>query len=190
MINAKYVVITVIGEHADELVNAIFERKIRDIENIGITFWLLKSRNAKPIMVQKLCKVVKSINEDVFVIFIKPATSGGATPTETAERATSYSTDNTSWINFPEGISLVTGKIDRGAFALAFSQIRLIKDSIDLRFYANFFDQDQPLKIIQGASTICALEKVMINHPNAMKSYNREVVAIGKLCEPYCVYLR
>lgn len=190
MIEAKYLVISVIGEHADESADMIFARKIKDTENIGITFWVINSRNAKPEMVQSLCEYAKNNNEDALAIFIKPSVSGGARPTKTNECSVGFSKDHSNWVAFPEGIGPVTGRIDRGACALVFSQLKLVQDNIDLRHYADFLNQHKPVRIIQGSSTICAVEKDMSGNPDVMKSHNRNVVAIGKLHEPYCVWLK
>jgi hypothetical protein len=48
-------VISVMGEHAGEGTNFIFNRKISDLEQIGQTFWLIRSPKARPAHVQKMC---------------------------------------------------------------------------------------------------------------------------------------
>jgi hypothetical protein len=57
MIDSKYLIISVIGPHAHETENTIFKRKIEDINKVGKTFWLTKSHQSKPDMVQQFCLI-------------------------------------------------------------------------------------------------------------------------------------
>jgi len=190
-LNEKYVIISVMGPHAGESEDKIFKRKIEDVNKIGLTFWLIKSYQSKPKRVQCFCKKAKTENKDVFCIFVEASSRGGATPTKTASSAKSYSKDEITWNNLPTGLTPVTGKIDRSTYALVFNQLELVHDKIiDLWDYADFFNQKQPLKILQGGSTLCAIKKDMSNHSDKIKSRYRKVIAVGKLCEPFCVWLK
>lgn len=186
----QYIVISVIGTHAGESTEQIFKRKVDDISNVGKTFWLIHSYKAKPAMVQSLCVEAESQNQDALAIFVEASSAMGAVPTRTTERAGTYSKDSTHWEILPENLSPVTGKIDTGAFALVFNQLELANGDLDLWDYADFSNKDQPVKIRQGASSVCALRKDMGNHPDRMKSRNRRIIAIGIFCDPYCVWLR
>ena len=186
----EYVDISVMGPHAGESEKEIFNLKIQDIHNIGLTFWLIKSHRAKPKMVQELCLKANAENTESYCVFIEASSKGGAVATKLASSAKSYSKDNLTWDVLPRGLSPVTGKIDKSAYALVFNRLKLVNDVIDLWRYADFFDQNNPIKIIRGASTICAIKKDMSNHASKIKSRYRRVIAIGKLCEPFCVYLR
>jgi hypothetical protein len=186
----KHVVISVMGPHAGESEKVIFERKIQDIHTIGLTFWLMKSYRAKPEMIQELCLQASAKNSKCYCIFIEASSRGGATPTKSASSATSYSKDNSKWDVLPKGLSPVTGKIDKSAYALVFDQLEIVNDSIDLWNYADFFNQNNPLKITRGASTIGAIKKDTSSYPDKIKSHYRKVIAIGKLRDPFCVYLR
>jgi len=190
ILNEKYIVISVMGPHAGESEDKIFKRKIEDINRIGKTFWLIKSYQAKPDMVQRICENAKTENKNVFCVFINASSVGGATPTKIASSAKSYSKDRITWNNLPMKLSPVTGKIDRNTYALILNYLDLLNDKIDLWYYAHFFNQEQPLKILQGGSTLCAIKKDMSNYNNKIKSRYREIIAIGKLCEPFCVWLR
>lgn len=189
-LDTKYLVISVIGPHAGESEDEIFKRKMDDIRKTGKTFWLIKSHKAKPDMVQSLCKEAEMHRGNSLTVFVEASSSTGARPTVTAKEAKEYSQDGVRWKGLPKGLSSVTGKIDNGTYALIFNQLKLVNDVIDLWGYADFLRQDQPIKIFLGASTICAVRKNMSSHPLAPKSHCRKVIAIGKLCEPYCVWLR
>jgi len=69
-------VVSVMGDHAGEGVDAIFDRKAADLGRIGKTFWLMRSPKARPAQVQEICKTIPA-----YTIFVEPATKGGARPT-------------------------------------------------------------------------------------------------------------
>jgi hypothetical protein len=174
------------GDHAGEGVEAIFERKIADIDRTGKTFWLMKSPKAQPAKVYEICKFIPA-----YTIFIEPATKGGARPTTSDDAAKEYSKDRKIWHRLPEYLSPVTGNLDSRAVALLFDSMTIIDGgTIDLWGYADFSDPQKPLKFILGSSTICALKKDMTSHPERMKSRYRAIVAVARLARPYSVWLR
>lgn len=179
-------VLSVMGDHAGEKTVDIFHRKAADIQRIGKTFWLIRSPKAKPEHVQRACGIVGS-----YVIFIEPSTRGGARPTTTEHIAVEYSEDSKTWQKLPEGLSPVTGKIDKNAYALVFDQIEMCdSELLDLWDYGDFSDSSKPVRFIIGASTVCAIREETQLKPEGMKSRYRRIIAIGKLARPYGVYLR
>lgn len=179
-------VVSVMGDHAGESVDAIFKRKIADIGRTGKTFWLIKSPKARPEPVQEICRPTPA-----FTIFVHPATTGGARPTTAETAAEAYSADGASWHRLPHGISPVTGKLDSGASALVFDKMEMaVSGILDLWGYRDFSDPGAPLKFILGCSTVCAVRENMASHPGRMKSRYRGVIAVARLVEPYCVWLR
>jgi hypothetical protein len=192
VLNNKYLVISVMGPHASESEREIFGRKIEDITRIGKTFWLNRSQKARPDMVQRLCKEANKAEEDCYCIFIEPSAKGGASPATTDTSAKSYSEDGTVWYDLPSKLSPVTGKIGSGAQALVFDQLQLANAMCiaNLWDYADFMCQSLPLKIIRGVSTVCAVKKDMHSHKGKMISNRRRIVAIGRICDPSCVYLK
>jgi len=187
----EFAVLSVMGPHAGEATEAIFERKIADIRNIGKTFWLVRSHKAKPKMVQSICFTASFRKTNVFCLFLQPSSPGGAIPTKYNSAATEYSANLSTWHSLPHGLSPVTGLITRSACALVFDQLDAQEaEAVDLWQFADFFDPKHPIMIRQGASTLCALRKDMKSDPNRMKSNLRQLVAIGRLVEPYAVWLR
>ena len=84
----------------------------------------------------------------------------------------------------------VTGKIDNNAYALVLDLLETVDDvKIDLWEYTDYLTHG-PVKIIRGASTIRAVREDTKNHHDKIKSRNRKVIAVGKLCDPFCVYLK
>jgi hypothetical protein len=185
-LNCPRCVISVMGDHAGEGVGAIFHRKTADIERAGKTFWLIKSTKARPPQVQDICRTNLA-----YAIFVEPATKGGARPTTTVDASTEYSPDGDSWYRLPEGISPVTGKLDSGSAALIFDMITTaVTGSLDLWSYEDFSDAQKSLRFILGCSTVCAVRKDMTSHLGGMISRYRKIVAVARLAQPYCVWLR
>lgn len=184
---ARNCVISVMGAHAGEDASAIFSRKIGDCSEVGHTFWVAKSANARPAQVQAICRGSKG-----YVIFVEPATPGGARPTKESDSATEYSPDRVTWLPLPTGIGPVTGQMNDSATALVFDQLTIDVDNrtLDLWGYADGADSDKPLKFILGLSTVCAIRKDMSAHTSRMKSRHRRIVAVARLAEPYCVWVR
>lgn len=186
-LSASRCVLSVMGDHAGEGVAAIFQRKMADIKKATITFWLVKSPKAKPTLVQDLCG-----GRPAYVLFVAPATMGGARPTESDEKAVEYSVDGLSWRTLPVGLGPVTGRLDSGAYALVFDALAAVEQEIpaDLWSYADFADPGKPIRTILGCSTVCAMKKDMMNHPKRMKSRFRKIVAVARMTAPYCVFVR
>lgn len=185
-LDAPWCVISVMGAHAGEGVDVIFDRKVADCQMTGQTFWVTKSAKARPGQVQELCGSSAGC-----AIFVEPATPGGARPTTRAERATEYSADQLHWLALPPGIGPVTGQLDGAATALVFDRLSTdVEGVLDLWRYADAASPDLPVRLKLGLSTICALRKDTASHPNRMKSRYRGVVAVGRLMEPYCAWVR
>jgi hypothetical protein len=180
-------VISVIGAHAGELPDVIFERKSRDISHVGRTFWLIRSYKAKPGSIQKLCA-----GDPAYVIFVAPSTSGGARPTETDDAASEYSVDGVLWNSLPSGLTPVTGKLDRQSSALVFDALATVRQEIllDIWNYAELDDPDKPIRTMLGCSSIGAIRKDTRGHVERMKSQYRPVIAVARLSSPYGVWVR
>lgn len=91
-LTSPHCIISVIGDHAGEGVDAIFRRKSKDIEQAEKTFLVMKSPKARPAQVQSLCK-----KTHIYTIFVEPATKGGARPTTNEDAAMEYSADRQLW---------------------------------------------------------------------------------------------
>ena len=68
-------VVSVMGDHAGEGADEIFNRKKADINRLGKTFWLMRSSKARPAQVQGMCATIPA-----YTIFVEPATKDGARP--------------------------------------------------------------------------------------------------------------
>ena len=179
------------GPHAGEDTDKIFARKIADIDKAGRTFWVIHSHKAKPNTVQEVGKTVRRRSIEPLCAFLAPSSPGGVVPTKTATAALKYSTDRCKWEDLPPGISPVTGKMTQSTCALVFDRLVLLPSTTcDLWEYADFFNPEKPVKIRQGASTLSVIATDTSTHSDRMKSHIRQVLAIGRLVEPFAVWLR
>ena len=179
-------VVSVMGDHAGEGSDAIFNRKKADIERLGVTYWLMRSPKARPPQVQKICTTFPA-----YTIFLEPATKGGARPTTEEDEAKEYSDDGVFWHPLPKGLSPVTGKLDTGATALVFDMMTTdVSGALDLWDYGEALDTHKPLRFILGCSTVCAVRKDTKSLPGKMKSRYRAIVAVARLADPCCVWIR
>jgi hypothetical protein len=184
--SASECVVSVMGAHAGDETDAIFGRKIEDCRIVGRTFRVARSAKARPAQVQAMCR-----SGSGYAIFVEPATPGAARPTTRSDSAAEYSPDGVAWSSLPTALGPVTGQIDSHAAALVFDRLATDLDgTIDLWEYADSANPDMPLRFTLGLSTVCAVRRDMSAHPSRMKSRRRRVVAVARLAEPYCVWLR
>lgn len=182
-----HVILSIMGPIAGETSEEIFQRKEKDIYTVGRTFWMIHSRGAPPPIVQRLF----STQETAYAILIEPSSPLKDNGNQCCDVAHSYTPDQKNWFSFPGGLSPVTGKIDKGAYALVFDDItRYEKEAwIDLWDYSEFEYSNEPIRIMLGYSTICAVRKSSENHPLKLKSHLRYANAVARLVAPYCVWL-
>lgn len=183
--DSEYCIISVIGEHAGEGIESIFKRKSEDIVNVGQAFWMVKSHKINP-------DILSSISpHPIYVFFVGASCKGGALPTKTNQIASCFSIDRENWSEFPEEMSSVTGKINRGARALVFDKIEEnIEEKIDLWNYSEFPNIENPIKFMLGCSSSLAFKKDMSGSLLKTKTNIRNISAIARLSFPHCVYLR
>ncbi len=179
-------VVSVMGEHAGESIDVIFDRKKADIKRLNVTYWLMRSPKARPTQVQELNETVPK-----YTIFVEPSTKGGARPTTEDLTATEYSSDGKIWNKFPKDLGRVTGKMDRSSTALVFDMMTTdVKGILDFWDYGDAIEINKPLKFILGCSTVCAIKKDTKSHPERMKSHYRGIIAVARFAYPYCVWVR
>lgn len=186
----KYVVISVMGPHAGESEEEIFKRKKREIGDTGNSFWLHKSYNAKPDVVQDLSKEALKKSNNPLCIFIQASSKKGAQPTKEAERMSEFSVDKKNWKRIPSGI-LVTGS-SKNSFIMIFNKLDIIKrkEFLNLWNYSLFGASGKAVKMALGASTVCCFKESSKDAQNKMKSNLRKVVAVGELTHPFAAWVR
>jgi len=96
-----------------------------------------------------------------------------------------------NWLPLPPRLGPVTGKMDRGATALVFGDLSVdVRGVLDLWEYVNWSDRTLLVKFKLGVSTMCVRRADAAPTDGQMKSRWRPVVAVARLLEPYCVWVR
>ncbi len=184
----KYLIFSVVGFHAGESEEEIFNRKRKEIADVGESFWLINSFKARTEIIQKFCRTALEDNKEIYCIFLEASQRGSAKPTKFKSHASEFSSDKINWSKIPKKIK-VTGRINKNTTALILKTLEFNKNTnvkFDLWNYSDFLNDSAPIKFTQGASTVCAVR----NYKRGMKSRFRRVVAFGKLKNPFAVWLR
>jgi hypothetical protein len=186
---SPFVVLAVMGPFAGEAVEAIIERKEREVRECGFTLWHHQSWVAPPDRVQAAGRQSVRRGARLFMVLTKTATGGQGLDTRKTDRALQFAVTPTGAPRpIPRGIYVERG---RRPFALWLTSLVKVSGVVDLWSYSQFDNQDLPVKSGRGSSTFCAIKKpVSISTPGLMKSRFREVVAIAQISEPYSVWLR
>lgn len=186
VISNEYLIISIVGSHANEDLSNIFLRKQQEIQKTSRAYWLVQSHKAKTALVQVFCEEARVEGFDVYCLFIEPAQPGGANPTLHDTVATAFSADNQDWKPFPDGIK-VTGKISKSSTALIFDELKILNTPVAFNL-GNCFEYrtGYPVNFMLGASTICCTH----HSSGEQDTHLRKIVGFGKLTFPSAVYLR
>ena len=150
VLRLEYLVISVTGPYAGESEEDILERKRREIEACGFTFWHHQSNKAKPDAVQTLGAKAKSKGEPLYFLLIESSSKRGGLDTKKSPQAKEYAEENGHFTPIPQGIYVEIGK---KPYALKLKSLTTGIGSID-RWDYSFLD-GSPLRILQGGSTLC-----------------------------------
>jgi len=184
LINDSKIIASIVGTHAGETFNDIFNRKNNDITKNGKTIWLVLSSQVSPGIIQKFIGNEK----EIYCYFLF---SDYTSDTKTKNYANSYSNDYENWklIKDNFGDIKVSGKLSYQTSGLVFDKIEILTDSVlDLWQYKDFLDGFRSSIIFQGGSTFCAEKRENIK--DTMKSRYRKVMGRARFVEPYCVFLK
>lgn len=178
----KYAILSLAGEHASELFDEIIQRKKKDIENVGYTFWLESSYKTKPDTVQSFASLASKEGIELNCLLYK----GKTQDTKHTTKAKQYSIDKKNWIDIDSQLSPITGRMSDSTHALMFNKLESVDNlQLILENYVEFENQ-KPIRNYPNASTFCAIkkfEKFEANNP-------RKIFAIGKMHKPSSVWLR
>jgi hypothetical protein len=181
---SDYSILSVMGSYAGESEHSIFERKMREIEANGYTFWHIQSIKAQPQMVQKLG--ISANGKSIKFILTTGASSQKSRGTQKHPQAKRYRTEEKGRLSpIPRPIYVETGS---KPWALVIKNLEMVSRKINLWNYSDFFSQGA-IRNTLGGSTICAIKKSSRGDPMKMKSNVRDIVAIADLVEPFSVWL-
>ena len=193
--NANYVFISVMGPHANEKEDDIYERKYNDIVGCGESFWV-SGIDEKFI---KECRE-KLHGADGYVILVEASSNGNSAANTTGDKkATEYSINKEKWDSINANISEVTGNLHKGGIpAYYFDDIELFENKeapiilyheIDLNYYSECNNQQEAIRFRQGYSNVFA-KRIAAPLPRGMQSHKRKIVAVLRLIPPYVVWVR
>lgn len=186
ILDNKFLVLSIVGNHARETLPDIFVRKQKEIDDSKKSFWLVNSSKTRTKDIQKIGKDAFGIQQEIYCLFIAPALENGARPAIIDERAKEYSEDNIRWLKISNKIK-VTGKIGRNTTGLVLNTLDIVENTeIDLWQYSDFFDKSQPVKTGLGYSTVCVVKA----YNQGMMARKRKIIGIGRLTVPYAIYLK
>jgi hypothetical protein len=173
--NVAPAILSIIGWHAGESPEDIVERKCSDVP---CTIWVYQSWKARVEAVQQF----GNIDSNPVIYFLE----GRASPARTTQEARQMSGDRSSWKPLPEGIGKVTANLPGSG--LLIGKLSQLDSEIDLWEYLEH-PSLQPLRFQRGASTACVVP-AQNGSVEGMINHIRRVVAVGRLVEPYAVFLR
>lgn len=181
LLSTDRVILSVMGAHAGESSSQIFDRKIVDVKNAGVTFWLCASPAARPDRSQKFCAK--------HILFLEAASKNGARPTTQSQIAKEFSADKVCWQPLPSEIGPVVGSLKSHTYAFVLRGLSLVgqTETIDLWEYAC---DSKPVRFRLGASTLLVEHCNTSADPSRAVSRFRRVIAIGHLDDPCTVWLR
>lgn len=185
--SAMYVVLSVTGPYAGEGEDDIYERKAREINACGFTFWHHQSYQAKPELVQRIGTQAEAKGQRLYLLIMRTGSNGSGANTKKSSQATCYrDAQHGPYKPIPDGIYVEVG---RSPYALVIKDFTVIREEIDLWDYSSYESPDGPVVTRQGGSTVCAISKYSGHRPEKMKSHVRKVVTCAEIIKPYSVWL-
>jgi hypothetical protein len=201
ILKTKYVVLSKGGPHAREDEMTMFRRKQGEIHNSKQqwSFWYYRSWPAKPDRpwtatpkaMQEFCRKALVTQGGVYCVFY----GGGGPPPATNDEATHFFRNDPRLAGRPEPIPkgiTPTGKMDRGAYAMVFAELVDVHDqrrSLSLWDYSHYAHPGKAVRNGQGNSTHLCEKIPSDSDTRRVKAYRRKVVGIGRLTEPFAVWL-
>lgn len=175
--NNSSFIISVLGPHAHETLDDIMLRKIRDIEKLGMCFWVCRSYAITPEIMKTLS--LKKVPY-IYLIFIKTASNGLGKDTKIVDKALLYKKpEDELWLEIPKEMSPVTGKMP--SFGFCIEELKLIKtaEKIDLNEFCEMDDKN--IKIHIGKSTLAIKKRDWEVDVKFSKSNEREIIGYAKI---------
>ncbi|KIU26006.1 hypothetical protein SR41_16640 [Sphingomonas melonis] len=175
-----------VGMHAREDLDAIVERKLKEIERAGRATWGYGGSTCHPrTMVQPYAKALQAAGRPIHLVMEPMKSRHDHAPV----RASSWSTDNENWEAIPEGIDALGSK-----FALVIGDLRA--ESFELPLERTQVpigpSEGRPGSLYIGHQCDKALLTVTSEayRANADAKTLRRIEFVAELVEPYAVFLR
>ncbi len=137
------IVFSLVGPHAGQSLEEIFERKIKDCETLNETFWVYHSH--------RCTKSLFNAHKPSEVFFISASKPGAAKQTKSSTLAQQFFKDN-EWFEFDKDLSPVTGRIHSKSTAFQLANLRMVNETINFNDYADVIT-NKSLRFSQFCST-------------------------------------
>lgn len=175
-----------IGIHAQESLESIIERKLKEIDEEGMAFWGYGGNTCHPSsIVQPFAANQRAKGKAIYLVMEKMQSNHWAEPIESDE----YSVDDKVWEKIPKGIHV------RGSrFALAIKNLQAADDVLPLAH--SHVAQGPSTGKNGGAYVFGRVDKACLELEDGVQTPpepGEKVARIGlvaELCAPYAVFLR
>jgi hypothetical protein len=175
-----------IGIHAQEPLEAIIERKLKEIDDEGMAFWGYGGNTCHPSsMVQPFAADQQARGKSIYLVMEKMQSNHWAEPIRSEE----YSVDGKVWQPVPQGIHV------RGSrFALAIKNLQ--ETNLVLPLARSHVAQGPSLgrngrAYVSGRVDKACLElEDGVQIPPAPEESVTQIGLVAELCDPYAVFLR
>jgi hypothetical protein len=174
-----------VGTHADEPLDAILARKMKEIEDEGVSFWGYGGGTCHPVtMVQPFAKAFEEQNGTIYLC-MQPMNSSHFAVTV---RADEFSVDGIEWKPVPRGIN-VTGS----RYALVIKNLH--KEEFNLSLARTRVSLGNSMGVVGSKYISGRVDKACLEVADAALSdeTEREPAHIGLVAEivkPYAVFVR
>ena len=142
------IVFSLVGPHAGQALEEIFERKIKDCTDLNQTFWVYHSH--------RCTKSLLNTHKPSEVWFVSASKPGAAKQTKSSTIAQQFFKDN-QWFDFPQNLSPVTGRIHSKSTAFQLTNLRMVHETINFNNYIDLITNN-PLRFSQFCSTTIGSE--------------------------------
>lgn len=171
-----------VGLHAGESFEEILERKKREYETTGMTFWGYGGGTCHPTRyVQPFARLKIEQREKIYIV-MQQIDSRHAPETVMAEQ---YSEDGINWENIPEGIEVRSSR-----YAVVLGEIRQEEIEVDLADYkvgvGPSTGKSAPSYIKGRVDKACLTKKAHIGGPPEI----HKISHVAEIIDPYAVFIK
>lgn len=171
-----------VGTHGGEDFAAIVERKSREIETSGVTYWGYGGSVCHPLT--QVQPFAAASNDEIYLVGVPTPSVPGLDPT----RAEEMSPDKVHWEHLPAGNVVLASK-----YALVLSDLRIVDGLIDLECYEVAVGAKAGLsatEYVRGRVDKACVRRKPMTAGAPSSSSSASVSIVGALAKPYAVFLR
>jgi hypothetical protein len=187
-LEADRIILSTAGRHAKEEWLEILDRKRRDINNAGHSVWVINANHARPDAVQAFCRSFGAR----YILFITRAanlkldsSTVADIGTSTADGARTFSANQKSWDDLHPKLTQVTGRINRATTGIWLDALEATPlRPLDLKSFTRHHD-GLVLEAFNQPNPA-----FLVRRQEALQAGPYRTLAVGRLAEPFAVWLR